>query len=213
MLPGAANAPVGRPLFDALNADFRVTLYAARGGDTESFSSVDAADDLRVLHERLGIQKSFLIAQQESALTALHAAVLYPDVVAGLILIEPCLPEPQTDAPAKTRSGLSTRRILLIEHPLIILCRPTSPRMTLCRFLENNLTRCTLLAAPDNSMRLATRIHEEVRRLAGARPVLASAGGRSSRNGTRAVRCRVAPDVGDGHAITRWVTCLSAWGF
>src|SRR5262249_33090751 len=89
MLPGAANAPVSRPLFDALNADFRVTLYAARGGDTDSFSYVDAADDLRVLHERLGIQKSFLIAQQESAPTALHAAVLYPDVIAGLILNEP----------------------------------------------------------------------------------------------------------------------------
>ena len=213
MLPGSAHAPVSRPLFDALNADFRVTLYAARGDDTASFTSADAADDLRGLHERLGLAKSYLIAQQESALTALHAAVLYPDAVAGLILVEPSLPEPRMDMHAKPRSGLTTRRILMIEHPLVLLCGPASPSMTLCRFLENNLSRCKLITTPDNPVRLAARIHAEVRQLAGVSPFLAAAGGRSSRNGARSVRCRLAPEAGDGHAITRWVMRLSAWGF
>ena len=213
MLPGAAHAPVSRPLFDALNADFRVTLYGARGGDLESFSTADAADDLRGLHERLGLAKSYLVAQQESALTALHAAVLYPDVVAGLILIEPCLPEPRIDATVKTRSGLTPRRILMIEHPLAIFCSASSPSMKLCRFLENNLTRCKLIPVSDNPMLLAARIHDEVRQLAGANPALAASGERPSRNGARSVRCRHASEAGDGHAITRWVTRLSAWGF
>jgi pimeloyl-ACP methyl ester carboxylesterase len=212
MLPGAAHAPVSRPLFDALSADFRVTLYRARGGDTASYGSADAADDLRGLHEKLGFSNSYLVAQQDAALVALHTAVLYPDIVAGLILIEPCLPDPRMDGPTNTGSGLTTRRILMIEHPLVVLCSPRSPGLNLCRFLANNLTRCKLIASTEDPVRSAARIHEQALEMAGANPVVPAAGGRSSRIVARGVRCRLAPDTGDGLAITRWVTRLSAWG-
>src|SRR6266852_4798816 len=79
MLPGAVHAAFSRPLFDALSADFRVTLYGARGGETKTHNSADAADDLRGLHEKLGLSPSYLVAHHEAASVALHAAVLYPD--------------------------------------------------------------------------------------------------------------------------------------
>jgi pimeloyl-ACP methyl ester carboxylesterase len=212
MLPGAAHAPVSRPLFDTLCQDFRVTLYGARKGRVESLSSADAADDLRGLHERLGLAPSYLIAQNDAALTALHAAVLYPDLMAGLVLVEPCLPDPHRETPVKTRSGLTTRRILLIEHPIIALCHPRSPMTPLCRFLSSNLPRCKLLTAPDDSVQLADRIHRQVRELAGMSHSLAAAAS-CSRTGSYGIRCRLAPEPADGHAITRWVTRLSAWWF
>jgi pimeloyl-ACP methyl ester carboxylesterase len=212
MLPGAARAPVSRPLFDVLSADFRVTLYRARGGDTASYGSADAADDLRALHEKLGVSKSYLVAQHEAALVALHTTVLYPDIVAGLILIEPTLPDARLEARSKTGSGLTTRRILMIEHPLFVLCSPKSPELNLCKFLANNLTGCKLVASSDDPIRSAARIHEQVLEMAGASPPAPAAGGRSSRLAARGVHCRLAPETGDGHALTRWVTRLSAWG-
>jgi pimeloyl-ACP methyl ester carboxylesterase len=212
MLPGAAHAPVSRPLFDALSADFRVTLYGARGGDTGTYSSADAADDLRGIHEKLGLTKSFLVAQQDAALSALHTAVLYPDVAAGLVLVEPCLPEPRLDTLHKTRSGLTMRRILMIEHPLVVLCSPKSPGLTLCQFLASNLTRCKLIASSENAVRLAARIHEQIREMACAYPTLVPSSARPSRTVARSIHCRLTPEAGEGHAITRWVTRLSAWG-
>jgi pimeloyl-ACP methyl ester carboxylesterase len=212
ILPGAARPAFSRPLFDALSAEFRVTLYGARKGETESANSADAADDLRGLHERLRLTPAYLVANHDAALVALHAAVLYPDVAAGLILIEPCLPEPRLDNTYRTLSGLTTRRILLIEHPVVALCNPQSPGLNLCRFLASNLARCTLVVAPEDPFGLADRIHEQVRELAVANPPVATVTARSSRPGPRGIRCRLAPEAGDGHAITRWVTRLSAWG-
>jgi pimeloyl-ACP methyl ester carboxylesterase len=212
MLPGAAHAAFSRPLFDALSAEFRVTFYGARGGERESHSSADAADDLRGLHEKLGLAPSYLVAHNDAASVALHTAVLYPDVAAGLVLVEPCLPEPRMDNTYRTRSGLTTRRILLIEHPIVAFCKPQSPGLSLCRFLAGNLARCKLVAASEDSVRLAARIHEQVQELAGANPAATTANARSSRPGPRGIRCRLAPEAGDGHAITRWVTRLSAWG-
>jgi hypothetical protein len=199
-------------LFDVLSQDFRVTLYGARRGNSEPHSSADAADDLRGLHEKLGLAPSYLVAQHDAALTALHAAVLYPDLIAGLVLIEPCLPNPYLETSVKTRSGLTTRRILLIEHPIIALCHPRSPMTPLCRFLSSNLARCKLLTAPEEAVQLAARVHKQVCELAGVGHALAAAAACSS-PGPRGIRCRLAPEPDDGHAITRWVTRLSAWWF
>ena len=115
LLPGAADAPAARLLFDAFATDFRVTVYQWRGGRPNSASSADMADDLHGLQEKLGLGPSYLVAHGDAAVAALHAAVLYPDMVAGLVLTEPRLPEARHGGAPNSRSALTTRRILLIN--------------------------------------------------------------------------------------------------
>jgi pimeloyl-ACP methyl ester carboxylesterase len=84
-------------LFDALSAQFRVTAYDLRGhGQSDAppsgYTSADMAHDFRCLHEALGLGKAFLVGHSYGAVVAVHAAVLYPDLVAGLLLSDPYFP-------------------------------------------------------------------------------------------------------------------------
>jgi pimeloyl-ACP methyl ester carboxylesterase len=84
-------------LIDVLSVDFRVTAYDLRGhgySDTPptGYTSADMAHDLRRLQEALGLGPSYLLGHSYGGVIAMHAAVLYPDTVAGAILSDPYFP-------------------------------------------------------------------------------------------------------------------------
>jgi pimeloyl-ACP methyl ester carboxylesterase len=88
------------PLIDLLNIlarDFRVTAYDLRGhgySDTPltGYTSADMAEDLYKLQQALGLGPSYLLGHSFGGVIAHHAAVLYPDTVAGVILSDPYFP-------------------------------------------------------------------------------------------------------------------------
>src|SRR5262249_31581541 len=184
-LPSSVRVAWSRPLFDALAADFRVTVHEPRAGGPPAagWNFPDIADDLRGLQIALGLGPLSLVGHRSAGVAALHAAVLYPDVVAGLVLNEPCLPETKSEKgsdpfvlgglipfPTHSRSGLSgltTSRILLIDQPVVALCRQDSTARPLCEFLQAKLPRCVAAIVPDDTMTLVAVIHEHLYEMAG----------------------------------------------
>lgn len=84
-------------LLPVLAADFRVTAYDLRGhgySDTPptGYTSADMAGDLVKIQRALGLGPMYLLGHSFGAVVAHHAAVLYPDAVAGLILSDPYYP-------------------------------------------------------------------------------------------------------------------------
>ncbi len=84
-------------LIDALAAEFRVTYFDLRGhgySDTppSGYTSADIATDLRDLQDALGVDSALLLGHSFGAVVALHAAVLYPDRVRGLVLSDAFFP-------------------------------------------------------------------------------------------------------------------------
>jgi pimeloyl-ACP methyl ester carboxylesterase len=84
-------------LMPALSADFRVTAYDLRGhgySDTPptGYTSADMAGDLVTIQRALGLGPMYVLGHSFGGVIALHAAVLYPDAVTGLILSDPYFP-------------------------------------------------------------------------------------------------------------------------
>ena len=212
LLPGATDALAGRLLFDSLSKEFRVTVYLPRRQEANTVSSADMADNLRGLKTKLGLGPSHLVAHGDAAVAALHTAVLYPDMVAGLVLTEPRLPEGRNGSAPNSRSALTTRRILLIDQPVFALCSPCSSAQTLCRFLEDHLPRCRAESMPDDPERLVAQIQALLREMAGVFHKADAVGPVSAPHmGMSGPRSRSWPQAGEGFAMARWITRLSAW--
>jgi pimeloyl-ACP methyl ester carboxylesterase len=84
-------------LMAELAADFRVTAYDLRGhgySDTPptGYTSADMAGDLVRIQQALGLGPMWVLGHSFGGVVALHAAVLYPDAIAGLILSDPYFP-------------------------------------------------------------------------------------------------------------------------
>jgi pimeloyl-ACP methyl ester carboxylesterase len=84
-------------LMPTLAADFRVTAYDLRGhgySDTppSGYTSADMATDLVKIQQALGLGPMYVLGHSFGGVIALHAAVLYPNAVAGLILSDPYFP-------------------------------------------------------------------------------------------------------------------------
>jgi 3-oxoadipate enol-lactonase len=84
-------------LVDTLARDFRVTAYDLRGhglsgAPPTGYTSADMAEDLRGLHDALGLGPTYLIGHSFGGVVAMHAAATYPDLVRGLILSDPYFP-------------------------------------------------------------------------------------------------------------------------
>lgn len=84
-------------MMETLAADFRVTAYDLRGhgySDTpaKGYTSADMADDLIRIQKALGLKRMFLLGHSFGGVVALHAAVRYPEFIAGLILSDPYFP-------------------------------------------------------------------------------------------------------------------------
>ncbi len=84
-------------IVDALANDFRVTLYDLRGhgmsdAPPSGYTSADMAGDLHKLHTALGLKPAYLVGHSYGAVIAMHTAVLYPEIVKGLVLSDPYFP-------------------------------------------------------------------------------------------------------------------------
>ena len=85
-----------RPLVDLSSLAARVVRYDARGhGDSESTPDLDGygwdqlARDQLALATALGIERYVAAGASMGAATALHAAVIAPDRIRGLVLVIP----------------------------------------------------------------------------------------------------------------------------
>jgi len=88
---------LGTPLVYALAEQFRVTLYDLRGhGQSEvalaGYTSAHMAADLDGLLRTLKIERAFLVGHSFGGVVGMHAAALYPDRVAAVILSDPFFP-------------------------------------------------------------------------------------------------------------------------
>src|SRR5262245_2131966 len=84
-------------LMDELAKDFRVTAYDLRGHGasdtpTSNYTSADMADDLRKLHSALQLGPALLVGHSFGGVVAMHAALLYADMVQGIVLSDPFFP-------------------------------------------------------------------------------------------------------------------------
>jgi 3-oxoadipate enol-lactonase len=84
-------------LMGVLAEEFRVTAYDLRGHGASDvpasgYTSADMVEDLRRLHADLRLGPALLVGHSFGAVVAVHAAVLYPDMVRGLILSDPYFP-------------------------------------------------------------------------------------------------------------------------
>jgi len=84
-------------LVDSLATDFRVTSYDLRGhGASErplsGYTSATMAEDYRQLHASLGLGPALLVGHSFGGVVALHAAILVPEAVAGVVLSDSFFP-------------------------------------------------------------------------------------------------------------------------
>jgi pimeloyl-ACP methyl ester carboxylesterase len=86
-------------LVDALAAEYRVTAYDLRGHGMSArpatgYTSATMAEDFWQLHAALDLEPAYLIGHSFGGVVAMHAAVLCPERVAGVLLSDsffPCL--------------------------------------------------------------------------------------------------------------------------
>jgi pimeloyl-ACP methyl ester carboxylesterase len=84
-------------LMDALATEFRVTSYDLRGHGNSNrpptgYTSAVMAEDLRQLHAALGLGPALLVGHSFGGVSAIHAAALFPQMVAGVVLSDSFFP-------------------------------------------------------------------------------------------------------------------------
>jgi 3-oxoadipate enol-lactonase len=84
-------------LMEVLAGDFRVTAYDLRGhgasdAPVSNYTSADMADDLQKLHSALKLGPALLVGHSFGGVVAMHAALLYADMVRGIVLSDPFFP-------------------------------------------------------------------------------------------------------------------------
>ncbi len=84
-------------LVDSLAADFRVTSYALRGHGASDrpptgYTSAAMAEDFRQLHAALEIEPAYLVGHSFGGVVAMHAALIAPESVAGVVLSDSFFP-------------------------------------------------------------------------------------------------------------------------
>jgi len=80
-----------------LRKEYRVTTYDLRGHGRSDmpptgYTTEDMAEDLRGIMAALGIERAHLVGHSLGADICLHCALLYPDRVEKMVLIEPAIP-------------------------------------------------------------------------------------------------------------------------
>src|SRR5262245_29426363 len=83
---------------DVLAADgFRVTTYDLRGHGASDrpptgYTSADMTEDFRALHAALGLEPALVVGHSFGGVVGLHAALLHPECVRGVILSDSFFP-------------------------------------------------------------------------------------------------------------------------
>src|ERR1700742_3672659 len=100
-------------LMEALACEFRVTAYDLRGHGASdapgtSYTSADMANDLWKLHSALQLGPAILVGHSFGGVIAMHAALLHPEMVRGVIIYDSFFPgladlEPYLDDMANWR--------------------------------------------------------------------------------------------------------------
>lgn len=122
------------PQIEALQGQYRCISWDERGhGQTAepehcaAFSYYDSADDLAALLKHLGVEKAVLVGMSQGGYLSLRCALIHPDVVAALVLIDTQAmledPEkmPHHEALLKTwmEHGLSDDMATTLEHTIL----------------------------------------------------------------------------------------------
>ncbi|MEQ8787396.1 MAG: alpha/beta hydrolase [Pirellulaceae bacterium] len=84
-------------IVEKLAADFRVTMYDLRGHGNSArpesgYNSAVMAGDLKKLHQALELEPALLVGHSYGGTISMHAAVLYPEIVRGVILSDSYFP-------------------------------------------------------------------------------------------------------------------------
>lgn len=104
-----------------LSGRYRVTAYDMRGhGASEvvptGYTSAHMARELCNLHELLGLKRAYIVGHSFGAVVAVHAAVLSPERVAGLVLSDPYFPGLPGVEPNYRRSALWSKVVSAFEQ-------------------------------------------------------------------------------------------------
>ena len=80
-----------------LRREYRITTYDLRGHGRSDmpptgYTTEDMAEDLRGIMDALGIERAYLVGHSLGADISLHFALLYPNRVEKMALIEPAIP-------------------------------------------------------------------------------------------------------------------------
>ncbi len=84
-------------IMEFLSDEFRVTAYDLRGHGASSvpphgYDSAHMVDDFHRLHDALGLGPAYLVGHSYGGVIAMHAALLHPQAVAGVILSDTYFP-------------------------------------------------------------------------------------------------------------------------
>jgi pimeloyl-ACP methyl ester carboxylesterase len=84
-------------IVETLAADFRVTAYDLRGHGASDvpqsgYTSLDLTGDLKQLHEALGLGPAWLVGHSYGGVIGMHAALVHPEIVSGVILADTYFP-------------------------------------------------------------------------------------------------------------------------
>lgn len=84
-------------LVEALSADFRVTSYDMRGHGFSGrpptgYNSAIMAEDFRCLHATLKLRPAFIVGHSYGGVVGIHAAVIAPECVAGVVVSDSFFP-------------------------------------------------------------------------------------------------------------------------
>ena len=84
-------------IMEALKGEFRVTAYDLRGHGASSvpargYDSAHMADDFRRLHDALSLGPAYLVGHSYGGVVGMHAALLRPEKVRGVILSDTYFP-------------------------------------------------------------------------------------------------------------------------
>ena len=119
------------PQIEALQAQFRCISWDERGhGQTADpdhcapFTYYDSADDLAALLKFLGVEKAVLVGMSQGGYLSLRCALIHPDVVAALVLIDTQamledpeqMPHHEALLKAWMEHGLSDDMAATVEH-------------------------------------------------------------------------------------------------
>jgi len=120
------------PQVAALSQKYRVITWDERGhgntGDaSEAFSYYDSAADVVGLLQQLSVQRAVFAGMSQGGYLSLRAALRYPQIVAGLILIDTqALPENPATLPHYTQlingwvsNGLDEQTATTLEHIIL----------------------------------------------------------------------------------------------